>query len=401
MELELLRLSSQADSTLGVLSEVSAGRRFLCFTLEDEHRTAKVMNETRIPAGRYALTLRREGGFHQRYAAQYPDLHRGMLWLRDVPGFEWVLIHTGNTDDDTAGCILVGDSAAQNLTEAGSIGASRAAYRRVYPGIAAALERGEAVWLTVVDHDTPPGLGTGTPAAPVPTRAPTAAATPAAPAPAPATVAVEADAGAPAQDPLRVARGQLTFDAEGTDTPGRYFSRRLHVPSASSGLTLGRGFDLRERDRASAQADLVACGIRPELAAKVAGGAGLRGEAARAYIAAQGLEAFEITHTQQRRLFESTYAEMLRDVERICAKRDVQERYGAADLDAVDPRIRDMLVDLRYRGDYTGATRVRVQPPAVTGDVPALRAVMADEDFWRRQRGVPADRFRRRRDYLT
>lgn len=92
---------------------------------------------------------------------------------------------------------------------------------------------------------------------------------------------------------------------------------------------------------------------------------------------------------------------MLRDVARICTKRDVEERYGRTDFDALDARIRDVLVDLRYRGDYTGATRRRVQPPVVANDVAALRTVMADESWWRNQLGVPADRFRRRRDYLA
>jgi hypothetical protein len=72
-----------------------------------------------------------------------------MLWLQDVPGFEHILIHPGNRDDDTKGCILVGDSASQNITEEGSIGSSRNAYRRIYPPIAAALEAGELVIITV------------------------------------------------------------------------------------------------------------------------------------------------------------------------------------------------------------------------------------------------------------
>lgn len=393
MQLELLRISSATDSTLGVLFDVGGPRRFLCFTLEDEYRTRKLLGETRIPAGTFTLRLRTEGGFHQRYASAFPDIHQGMLWLADVPGFEWVLIHTGNSDDDTAGCILLGDSAAQNLSEAGRLGESRAAYRRVYPPIARALASGDAVTLRVVDFDVPvDGFDATAGSAPAP---------PAVPVPSPAPAPARAMDGPRALGPLEVARGQLTFDAEGTDTPGRYFSRVLHVPTASSGLTLGRGFDLRDRDPAAARAALIACGIAPDIATRIASGAGLRGEAARAVIAAQNLADFEITHAQQKALFENTYAAMLRDVERICTKRDVEERYGRTDLARLDGRIRDVLVDLRYRGDYTGATRPRVQPPVVANDVPALRTVMADEAWWRGQMGVPADRFRRRRDYLS
>jgi hypothetical protein len=155
MELEVLRYSSQKESTLGALFDVSDGRGFLCYTLEDEYRTKKKYSETRIPAGRYQITLRTEGGFHQKYSDRFGDKHKGMLWVRDVPNFEYVLIHIGNKDDDTAGCLLVGDSSIQNITEEGFVGNSTAAYLRVYPKIAEALSRGEEVYITYVDYDDP------------------------------------------------------------------------------------------------------------------------------------------------------------------------------------------------------------------------------------------------------
>ena len=48
MKLEVIRYSSQKDSTLGMLFDVTKGRKFLCFTLEDEARRTKVKGETRI-----------------------------------------------------------------------------------------------------------------------------------------------------------------------------------------------------------------------------------------------------------------------------------------------------------------------------------------------------------------
>ena len=51
MELEVLRFSSQKDSTNGLLFDVTDGRKFLCYTLEDEHREEKEYGETRIPSG--------------------------------------------------------------------------------------------------------------------------------------------------------------------------------------------------------------------------------------------------------------------------------------------------------------------------------------------------------------
>ena len=156
MELEVLRFSSQKDSTNGVLFDVTEGKRkFLCYTLEDEYREEKVMGETRIPSGTYNITLRTTGGFHGRYVKKYGEMHKGMLWVRDVPGFEYILIHTGNTDEHTAGCLLLGDSQQANFGSSnGMVGSSVNAYKRVYPPIAKALEEGESVSITYVDFDT-------------------------------------------------------------------------------------------------------------------------------------------------------------------------------------------------------------------------------------------------------
>mgnify|MGYP003659307199 FL=1 len=132
MKLEVLRFSSDSDSTLGVLFDTTNERKFLCFTLEDEFREIKISGETRIPAGTYNVTLRTEGGFNQRYNDKFgTDFNKGMLWVRDVPGFEYILIHIGNTDDNTEGCLLVGDTQTQNITKNGFIGSSTDAYTRM------------------------------------------------------------------------------------------------------------------------------------------------------------------------------------------------------------------------------------------------------------------------------
>jgi hypothetical protein len=145
MELTLLRLKEDnlKQSTVGVLYINGVGE---CFTLEDEKREVKVKGETRIPEGRYRITFRKEGGFHQRYSSQFSSIHKGMLWVRDVPGFEYILIHLGNTDKDTDGCILVGDTVKK-----GFLGESKVAYQRIYPIVASALEKNEEVWITIID----------------------------------------------------------------------------------------------------------------------------------------------------------------------------------------------------------------------------------------------------------
>jgi len=152
MKLEVLRFSSGEDSTSGLLFDVSNEREFLAYTLEDEYRDSKKYGETRIPAGTYKIQLRTVGGFHQKYSTRFYDIHKGMLHITDVPGFEYILIHCGNTDEHTHGCLLVGDTQHNNMVEEdGFIGRSTAAYKRIYVPIAKALEQGEEVTIEYID----------------------------------------------------------------------------------------------------------------------------------------------------------------------------------------------------------------------------------------------------------
>jgi hypothetical protein len=154
MELIVFRFSSQADSTSGILFEKGdLGMSFLCYTLEDERRALKVKGETRVPAGTYNIQFRKEGGFHSRYARKYPSIHKGMLQIMDVPNFEYILIHVGNDDSATSGCLLVGDSQENNIIiKDGFIGKSANAYKRIYPMIAKQLELGNEVTITYQDY---------------------------------------------------------------------------------------------------------------------------------------------------------------------------------------------------------------------------------------------------------
>ena len=143
MELEVLRYNGETDYTDGLFR---IDGDFECFTIEDEFQCKKVYGETRIPDGRYKVELRKEGGFHNRYLAKFgADFHKGMLWVRNVPGFEYILIHIGNTDDDTAGCLLLGERAEAYK---GFIGGSTTAYKKAYKKIVEKLLAGEEVWIT-------------------------------------------------------------------------------------------------------------------------------------------------------------------------------------------------------------------------------------------------------------
>lgn len=142
------RFKSDADATI---SKVGVDGRFVCFGLEDEYREEKIANETRVPEGRYKVGVRTEGGFHQRYTRKFPDMHKGMLHVQDVPGFENILIHIGNTDEDTAGCLLVGLNASVADGEL-RLTSSKLAYEKLYPMVVDAAEMGE-LEIEFVDND--------------------------------------------------------------------------------------------------------------------------------------------------------------------------------------------------------------------------------------------------------
>ena len=88
MNLELLRFSSEKNSTHGILSIVNddGSKTFLSYTVEDPYRLKKIKHITRIGDGRYQIKFRAVGGFQSRYLKRYgKDFHgNGMLELQDV-----------------------------------------------------------------------------------------------------------------------------------------------------------------------------------------------------------------------------------------------------------------------------------------------------------------------------
>lgn len=75
--------------------------QYFCDTLEDQVRPdgIKIYGETAIPYGHYKFML-----------VQSPHFRRILPWIMDVPGFIGIMIHQGNSNRDTLGCILVGQN---------------------------------------------------------------------------------------------------------------------------------------------------------------------------------------------------------------------------------------------------------------------------------------------------
>ena len=119
LELELRRIAAKADYTIGHL--YINGRR-ICDTLEntdrgldqsmplDELQRRKVYGKTAIPTGTYQITMNHRSPkfakipYYKEFCGGY------MPRLLRVPAFEGILIHRGNWETATEGCLLVGDN---------------------------------------------------------------------------------------------------------------------------------------------------------------------------------------------------------------------------------------------------------------------------------------------------
>ena len=143
MKLQVVRTQFGKDATNGLLFVNGV---FECYTLEDQYQAVKVMHETCIPEGTYDIKFRTVGGFHEKYKKRYGNEHYGMLHLQDVPNFTYILIHQGNSDEHTSGCLILGETQQDlDLSDDGFIGHSGVAYKKLYKKVAKELLLGKSV----------------------------------------------------------------------------------------------------------------------------------------------------------------------------------------------------------------------------------------------------------------
>ena len=129
MELQIKRTDFSEESTIG---ELSVNGVFECYTREDKVRPVKIAGKTAIPSGRYEVII----NFSQRFQKQLP-------LLLNVPNYEGVRIHSGNTAANTEGCILVGETKTDNF-----VGESRWAFNRLFEKMKVAAET-EKIFLEI------------------------------------------------------------------------------------------------------------------------------------------------------------------------------------------------------------------------------------------------------------
>ena len=135
MELTLRRIARKDTYTIGRLY---IDGEYFCDTIEDKDRglsqelpvsvnkKLKRAGSTAIPVGRYRVTL---DVVSPRFSKKtvYQSIKGKLPRLINVPSFEGVLIHIGNTAKDTEGCILVGQN-----TQVGKVLNSAKTFWRLY-----------------------------------------------------------------------------------------------------------------------------------------------------------------------------------------------------------------------------------------------------------------------------
>lgn len=157
----MLRIKRFIFNTDNTISQLFVNDVKTCFGIEDEIRQVKVHGETAIPYGRYPLWYRQSPKFSKYFywsdslnklikAKDWANLPRNeqtlyrqhdLIWFQNIPEFQYVLLHWGNTDDDTEGCYIVGSSLGIVKGQDAVLN-SQNTYMKIYPSIYNEIRKG-------------------------------------------------------------------------------------------------------------------------------------------------------------------------------------------------------------------------------------------------------------------
>ena len=136
MNIQLKRIAKKKTYTVGKLYLDGV---YFCDTIEDKDRglnqtmsindikKKKVYGKTAIPTGTYKIVI----DYSNRFK-------KNMAHILNVPGYEGIRIHTGNSAKDSLGCIIVGKNKV-----VGKVIESRNTYNQLFPILQKAFKEGE------------------------------------------------------------------------------------------------------------------------------------------------------------------------------------------------------------------------------------------------------------------
>lgn len=152
MNLTLKRIASREAYTIGRLY---VDGKYFCDTVEDKVRDlnkdgdlldvgeCKIVRKTAIPYGRYEITMKvKSPKFSQKAAYNWCSGY--LPRLLNVKHFDGILIHAGNSADDSAGCIIVGKNKV-----VGRVLESMDTLKKLYEVLATVSNRGEKIWISI------------------------------------------------------------------------------------------------------------------------------------------------------------------------------------------------------------------------------------------------------------
>lgn len=143
MEIKVKRIAKKEHYTIGHLY---VNGEYVCDTLEDAMREVKIKHKTAIPAGRYKVAMSIVSPKYSQPKYKWAKPYGGKLpRLLDVPGYEGILIHVGNTVNDTSGCILVG----LNKVVGKVVESTKTFYKLMDNYLVPAREQKEEIWINI------------------------------------------------------------------------------------------------------------------------------------------------------------------------------------------------------------------------------------------------------------
>lgn len=156
--------------------------------------------------------------------------------------------------------------------------------------------------------------------------------------------------------------GKYTWDGEGyVSKPERTLVP--HHPSDNSGVTIGRGYDMKSRTAKQIIRELTRAGVSEEVAERFSECAGKSSEDADELVGRLRAEGVGITYEQERNLFDQTYAWYFQNVKEV-TQRHAHE-YGDLDMSQVPNGVWEFLTDLHYQGKYGEKTRDSLMPALI------------------------------------
>lgn len=215
---------------------------------------------------------------------------------------------------------------------------------------------------------------------------------------------------------LIVPKGQFTFDNEGDDIESSpYFSRKAHVPNnngtviGQSGVTIGRGLDVgnpptgatgQSPSKLNLEKLFQKSELTPELSDWLLSVEGVKKEASLQVLNNSSLDDDEMTLTrkQQHLMFNVVYEFMEEKTRVLLTKPDVQAKFGLVDWDNLPLNVKEVLIDLTYRGDNSPRTREEFVPALVNFDPLEFGEVIKIRNpLWR---GIDLNRREKRENHL-